>query len=262
MKPSLPQRRALLCALAPLLCSLPALALPQDPSAIVQEVWSRYRQGGGVEQESVRLRIEREGQATEQKLLNRWTRFEPQGEKVLVRFAEPSADRGLGLLIVREAGSGSQMWLRMPSWPQGRRIASDRESRYFGGTDLSFEDNRQLLGETLADWRYTLVRSSPDGWVIDAQPREPGLSAYGRRRLSITPAYAISEISYYDPSGELIKIQRHEALSVEPSGRWRANRINVENRREGRRSLFEVEQRRFGVVLPERQWTAAGLVAE
>ncbi len=212
------------------------------------------------------MRVTRGAQAAETKTLTRWTRFQDQGDRVLIKFSEPAADRGLGLLIAHDGEHSRQMWLRMPSWGQARKIAGDREARYFGGTDLSFEDNRQLLGEAVADFNYRLLRSDASGWQIEATPREAGsggaISGYGRRLMQLAPTYAVTEIQYFDRNNALIKVQRNEDITVETSGRWRAGRIAVDNTQEGSRSVFEITARRIGAALPERLFAPAALVEE
>ncbi|MDT8997904.1 outer membrane lipoprotein-sorting protein [Paucibacter sp. APW11] len=237
-------------------------AAEPDASSLIQEAWARYRLGGGTEQESIKLRMERPKQAAELKQLSRWTRFQAHGERVLIRFKAPQEDRGLALLISRDSSAEpSQMWLRMPSWPQARRISADRENRYFGGTDLSFEDNRQLLGEAIAGFQYKLLKSSPEAWQIEATPREGTSSAYAKRRITVSAgSLAVTEILYFDAEGSLLKTQRQEEIKLEPSGRWRAGRVIVDNHKEARRSVFEIEQRQFGAALPERLFSPAGMV--
>ncbi|MGM9514321.1 outer membrane lipoprotein-sorting protein [Roseateles sp. DB2] len=230
-----------------------------EATALIADSWSRYRRGVTTEQELVRLQITRAGQPVETKRLSRWTQFAEQGERVSIRFAEPAADRGQGLLILQErsaaAPSAAQMWLRMPSWPQARRITGDREGRYFGGTDLSFEDNRQLLGEHTPAFRYRVLQAEAGSWQVEAQPRDPMTSSYGRRLITLSrPSLAITEIQYFDRQGALIKTQRHESLQLDGT-RWRAQVVSVDNVQERSRTVLTIEQRRLNEPLPERTFT-------
>ncbi|MBH9552710.1 outer membrane lipoprotein-sorting protein [Inhella gelatinilytica] len=226
-----------------------------DALGTVRDLWARYRLGVETEQETVRVRVEREGQAPELKRLQRSLRFRPDGGFiVLVRFLEPALDKGLSLLIEQSPGKPALMALRMPSWPQARRIAGDREARSFGGTDLTFEDNRQLLGEAVADWQYRAL----EGGRIEAQPRAGTASGYGRRVLQVTAEGGLAQVDYFDAAGRWLKTQRQDGLQVGPGGRWRADRVVVSVA--GGRSLFEVEQRQFGLNLTEA-WFQAQLAA-
>lgn len=245
--PRCTRRRAFfLICLAGLACG--AWAAPPEPAQLIARSWSLYRSGVQTELEQIRVRVERPQRQPELKTLVRWTRFSSEGDKVRVQFTEPALDKGLGLLVIRQtqvAASSTQMWLRMPSWTQARRLSGDRENRYFGGTDLTFEDNRQLLGEAVADFDYQMLAAEPTGWRIEARPKPGVLSAYGKRIIQLTPALAVERIDYHDLQGRLLKVQRHPQLQLEGSGRWRPLQVVIDNLQEDRRTVIEITQRQF-----------------
>ncbi len=221
---------------------LNAEVLP-DAKELVSKAWHNYRQHSDTEQENIRILLEKNGQRSE-KNVTRWTRFLTDGEKVLIRFEAPAADKGLALLIHNE-GSQKQMWLKMPSWGKERRIAAHREAQYFAGTDLTFEDNKLLVGEQTADFNYQIVSTNPEGWQIEAVAAAHVVSAYGKRRIWLTKDLAISKIEFYDPEHQLIKTLTNLFLQVDAEGRWRANSIEVVNHQDQSRSVFEIRQRQF-----------------
>ncbi len=224
--------------------------------------WAHYRQGVSTEQEHMQVRVTRPGQAPEVKTLTRWCRLSPEGDKVLVRFSAPAADKGLGLLIVRAPQRDTQMWMRQPSWTQARRIAADREGRPFGGTDLSFEDNRQLLGEAVADFQYRILAQEGSGWLIEALPREGVTSAYGMRHIRLTPQHAVAEIRYFDRQMRPLKTQRHDGLDVAPGGRWRARSITIDHHQDPSQTVLEVVQRQLNPTVVDRLFTPATLAED
>lgn len=217
---------------------------PDNAAQRISALWQRYRQGVETEQETVNLLLN-SATGSERKRLQRSVRYRPDGFVCLVRFAEPALDKGLTLLIDQQ-GRSTQMWLRMPSWGQARRVAADREARSFGGTDLSFEDNRQLLGEAVADWAW---RTLDDGRIEASQARMP--SGYGRRLLRLGADGLLHEIQYLDTQGRLLKTQQLERLSLQGE-RWRADAMRVDvspGTPDARRTELEVVSRQFG--LPE-----------
>lgn len=225
-----------------------AWGVSNDPAQLIAQSWSRYRSGVQTELEQIQVRVERPQRPPELKSLVRWTRFSSEGDKVKVQFKEPALDKGLGLLVLqppRSAGTPAQMWLRMPSWTQARRLSGDRESRYFGGTDLTFEDNRQLLGEAVADFDYQTLSAEPSGWRIEARPKATVHSGYGKRIIQLTSALAVERIDYHDPQGRLLKVQRHPQLQVDASGRWRPLQVVIDNLQEDRRTVIDITQRQF-----------------
>lgn len=256
-----PTARIALALLAGALHS--AQAQPTDDAhQRVAQAWSLYRQGVSTEQEQVTVQVQRPDQPTDTKQLTRWTRFSDQGDRVLIKFQAPSSDRGLGLLIQRDAQRNTQMWLRQPSWPQARKVAADRDSRYFGGTDLSYEDNRQLLGEAVADFHYRHLPPQGPGWLVEATPREGTTSAYGKRWIRLTPTHAVADIQYFDRQGRLLKTQRHDQIQQDAQGRWRADRVVVDNLQERSQTLLSIQERRLGHPLPERLFTPHHLSEE
>ncbi|RUP32165.1 MAG: outer membrane lipoprotein-sorting protein [Curvibacter sp.] len=219
-----------------------------DPAQLIGQSWSLYRSGVQTELEQIQVRVERPQRPPEMKSLVRWTRFSSEGDKVRVQFKEPALDKGLGLLVLqpaRSAGTPAQMWLRMPSWTQARRLSGDRESRYFGGTDLTFEDNRQLLGEAVGDFDYQMLSAEPSGWRIEARPKSSVHSGYGKRIIQLTSALAVERIDYHDLQGRLLKVQRHPQLQVDASGRWRPLQVVIDNLQEDRCTVIDITQRQF-----------------
>lgn len=263
----------LACALPPAWGQTAATATTADAQPHIAQAWALYRQGLGTEFEDVTVQVQRPAQPPDTKQLSRWTRFSDQGDRVLIKFQAPASDRGLGLLIHRKAAPDAspstadsprhtQMWLRQPSWPQARKIAADRESRYFGGTDLNFEDNRQLLGEAVAEFQYRHLPPGGPGWLVEATPRDGTTSAYGKRWIRLSPEHAVTEIQYFDPQGRLIKTQRHENIRHDSSGRWRADRVVVHNLQENSQTVFSIQERRQGQALPDRLFNPQHLSEE
>jgi hypothetical protein len=267
-------RRVFVQALALVLACASPLAPAQpapspdtlSPAEHVARAWALYRQGVSTEEEHMQVQVTRAGQPPDTKTLTRWSRLSAEGDKVVVRFSAPAADRGLGLLILspRKAttasegsgtGTAAQVWLRQPSWTQARRIAADREGRPFGDTDLSFEDNRLLLGENTADFHYRLLDTSAQGWWIEARPRDGVVSAYGMRHLLVTPQHAVAEIRGFDRQMVLLKTQRHDRLEQEPTGRWRARLITVTQHQDRSQTVLDVSQRKLNPGTPDRVFT-------
>lgn len=270
-------RRHLLAAAGPLtLLGLRAWAqaAPDAPAAEsrtaaaqhVARAWALYRQGVATEEEQMQVHLTRAGQPTETKALTRWSRLSPEGDQVVVRFSAPAADRGLGLLILRSGATNAhsttggqpgsrQVWLRQPSWGQARRIAADREGRPFGDTDLTFEDNRQLLGEAVADFHYRLLPQQDPGWLVEARPRDGIPTAYGMRHIRLTPQHAVAEIRYFDPQLRPLKTQRHDGLEVDASGRWRARTVTIEHHQDRSQTVLELTRRLLNPPLADRVFT-------
>jgi Outer membrane lipoprotein-sorting protein len=82
----------------------------------------------------------------EEKVLTRWVHYDPAGEdKVTIVFSKPAREEGLGLFIWRHAKGDDDQWLKLPSMKEVRRISIADQSKYFAGSDITYEDSRQLI---------------------------------------------------------------------------------------------------------------------
>jgi len=212
---------------------------------IIQHSWQLYRQHTSAEQEQITLQTTKDGEATREKTLVRFTRYQDSGEQVVIKFNAPAADAGLALLIDRSDRSLQQMWLRMPSWIKARRVQGQRQAQYFAGTDFTFEDNAELSGEATERFNYTLLDESKNGWWIAATAKNPNDSAYGKREIWVDRDYAITRIDYFDRNFSLIKTLQNTALQKFPSGGWRPNLMEMRNQQETRLTVLKVQARQF-----------------
>lgn len=218
-------------------------------ASVIGQSWQRYRQLASAEQEQLQLTVTRQGEAGNQKQLTRWTRYVQSGEQVVMKFASPAADAGLGLWLDRADRSAQQIWLRMPSWVKARRVHGQRQQQYFAGTDLTFEDNAELSGEDSAAYQYRILDQNQQGWWIEALPIMGSNSAYAKREIWVDPDYAISRIDYFNRQGLLVKSLQNKLLQKYPQGGWRPNRVEIDNHLEQRQTVIEVRERRFDTSL-------------
>ncbi len=228
-----------------LCCQGRAVDVDMAAATVINQSWQRYRQVASAEQEQLLLTVTRLGEAGQQKQLTRWTRYVQSGEQVVMKFASPAADAGLGLWLDRADRSAQQIWLRMPSWVKARRVNGQRQQQYFAGTDLTFEDNAELSGEDPTAYQYRILNQSAQGWWIEALPNMGSNSAYAKREIWLDADYAISRIDYFNREGLLVKTLQNKMLQKYPQGGWRPNRVEIENHLEQRRTLIEIRERRF-----------------
>lgn len=212
---------------------------------IVERSWQLYRQHTPAEQEQILLQTTKDSQATREKTLVRWTRYQASGEQVVIKFDSPAADSGLALLIDRAEREQQQMWLRLPSWVKARRVQGERQAQYFAGTDFTFEDNAELSGEATERYNYRLLDASKNGWWIEATAKNPSDSAYGKREIWVDGDYAITRIDYFDSNLGLIKTLQNIELKKFPSGGWRPDLMEMRNQQEARLTVLKVKARQF-----------------
>ncbi|MFA6550978.1 MAG: outer membrane lipoprotein-sorting protein [Patescibacteria group bacterium] len=228
-----------------------AIGIPCQAEMSGQEVITKcfalYRQTPS-ECERTEVTITPDGGKPTGKAFTRWIMFNPAGEdKVVVKFNEPAMDKGLGLLIWRHADEDEQ-WLKMPSFDKTRKIAVADQSKYFGGTDVTFEDARQLIGERTQDFNYKILSSDSAGWKIEALPKAGTKTGYGKRIFFVRSDFACTAIEYYDSRGELLKKQGNSEIKMQASGMWRTDKVIIVNRTLKRTTELTVTAREFGSV--------------
>ncbi len=192
---------------------------------VVAKSWELFRLAKD-EKELVHVSVAYRDGRLEEKELTRWIRYERSGEdKVTIRFSKPALDDGLMLLIWRHPGKSDDVWLKLPSFAQERRISVSDQGKYFAETDLTYEDTRQLIGERVKDFEYRIIARSGGGWAIEATAKPGVETAYGKRVFTVNPQYVFTKIEYYAKGGSLIKTQTNARVKVDQNGRWRVDQV-------------------------------------
>lgn len=212
---------------------------------VVSKSWDLFRQARD-EKELVHVSVVYQDGRREEKELTRWTRYEPSGEdKVTIRFSKPALDDGLMLLVWRRPGKSDDVWLKLPSFAQERRISTSDQGKYFAETDLTYEDTRQLIGERVRDFEYRMNGKSGGGWTIEATAKPGVETAYGKRIFTIDAGYVFRRIEYYSKGGSLIKTQANTRVKVDQGGRWRVDQVELENHLLKRKTTMKIVDRRL-----------------
>lgn len=227
-------------------------ATAADARLPIVQAWQKFRSGVQQEQEFIEVEIHRSGHPALVKALWRRTAFGPRSERLSVKFSAPSADAGLGLLVERTQGEPDQIWLRLPSWPSGRKIVGERETKYFAGTAFTFEDSKQLIGEHTESFDYRFVQEGGPASVIVATPRPGVITGYGKREIALDEQGVPVRIDYFDVDGQPVKTLRFEDMVFPAPGRWRANRIVLDHHQQKSRTVLKVLGRQFNAGMTER----------
>lgn len=233
-----------------------AWAAEPDARGAVVRAWQQYQSNVQTEEELIEVQVTQPGQQLPTKLLWRRIRYGEQGQRVSVKFVEPVADLGLALLIERNTSAPDQIWLRLPSWTSARKVAGNRETRYFADTAFTFEDNKQLIGEQSALFDYRYISQGAAGAVINATPKSGAVSGYVRREITLNSQGVPTRIAYFDDQGPPLKTLSFEQLSQNAQGRWRADRIVV-RQRDGGQTVLKVRKRLFNGAVSDRIFTQA-----
>jgi hypothetical protein len=228
--------------------------------ALVERSWAQYRRAT-CETEDTEITLSYDGGRKEVKRLTRWIQFDPAGEdKVTIVFSQPPNDDGLGLLTWRHPQGSDDQWLKLPSMKQVRRVSVSDQSKYFAGTDLTYEDARQLIGERTGDFSYSFAGETNGLVRVEALPRAGVNTGYGRRVLWFDHDERITRTDYYAADRtRLIKTQHNEELVTDEKGRWRVAASRIENVLLKRTTLLKIIGRKIDTPVSPNLFTRAFL---
>jgi hypothetical protein len=255
----------------------------QDGLALVTETWARYRSVKTEREESEILIVSaphaaaysraeaeamvREGRAgVIHKRAVRHVLYAPDHhDKIHLLFSLPPDDAGLGVLVWRQTDKAQDdMWLYMPGYRAVRRIPASSNQR-LAGTDLLYEDVRELSGERTDRFTYKIVATeSIDGRaaeVISATPKPGTVTAYGSRKSWIDKEWLFPlKIEFYDQSGKLWKVMRNSEIHEVAPGVHRADLAEMRDVQQNECTLLLVTKRSVGIDIPPQVFTQDYLV--
>lgn len=229
---------------------------------VIEKAWSKFRHAT-TEKETIETTVQYKDGRQEKKSLVRYTKYDKShNDKVIIKFTGPSTDKGLGLYIQRQADGDDQYWLKLASMTNTRKIPVADQSKYFGGLDLTYEDNRLLLGETTSNFNYSYASNNLGKIIITAKPKTRAVSDYGKRDIHLDKNFAITSIVYYDQNGQVIKRQLNEQLQVIQNGSWRPGVIIINNERLKRTTILEIKDRQINQKLTDSIFSKNYLLSE
>jgi hypothetical protein len=281
--PMLHARHLLVASVALWSCAIPVASAEQDGLALVTDTWTRYRSVKSEREESEILVVSaplaaaytradtetmvREGRSGV--IHKRAVRHVLYGaerlDKIHMLFSLPADDAGLGFLVWRQANAAQDdMWLFMPGYRAVRRIPVSSKQR-LAGTDLLYEDVRELAGERTDRFTYKTVGSETiDGRaadVVSATPKADTVTAYGSRKVWIDKEWLFPlKVEFYDASGKLWKVLRNSDIHEVAAGVRRADLAEMRDMQLNECTLLLVTKRDVGKEIPAQVFTEDYLV--
>lgn len=247
--------KALLCLIGFALCGAAQDARGIVAAAIESARSQSQRYEGTLEVQDARRKVS----------TKRWIyeRLGAAGEaKAVLRFVAPPEVKGVALLIFNHPDRASDQWMWTPAVMRERRIAfQDRRTRFFG-TDFTFED---LEERDVDRSTYRLLGEEPCGaaacWKIESTPKPEARSQYTRALLWIRKDNPVfTKVEGYDREGLRRRITYSDHERVQ--GIWTARRIEVEDARNGSRTIMKLEKLEYNIPLPADNFTLQALRRE
>ena len=190
------------------------------------------------------------GQARERKITMASKLYDGgKTEKRIYRFLSPADVQGTGVLVFDHDSAADDVWIYLPALRKTRRIVSSQRSQSFMGSEFSYGD---LNIPALDDYEYKVLKEEAiDGeqcWVIDVMPKSKDVAeaeGYSKKTYWISKQkHSLRKGVFYDLKGKLLKelIAKDIKLLDPKKKRYRAMRMEMVNKQNGRRSVFESEK--------------------
>ncbi len=246
--------------------ALPAAAAAPSPRDIMDKV-TVTRKLDGSEAQVKMTTFDDKGQSRE-RALTMATKLYDGGktEKRVYRFVSPADVQGTSILVFDYENKPDDVWIYLPALRKTRRIVSSQKSQSFMGSEFSYGD---LNIPALDDFNYKLDREeSVKGeacWVIDLTPKNKEVEdsdGYSKKTYWVSKdKYTVLRGLYYDKDGKLLKelVADNVKLLDPKNKRYRALHMEMINKQNGRKSIFESTKIAFAPNTKDEYFTTAYL---
>ena len=214
---------------------------------IMEKVTSTRKLDGS--ESTIKMTIfDEKGQTREREITSATKLFDGgKTEKRVFRFTAPADVQGTGVLIFDYESKADDVWIFLPALRKTRRILSSQGSQSFMGSEFSYSD---LNIPALEDFDYTLVKEEACAgndtcYVVDVSPKTKETAAadgYSKRTYWVSKSkFVATRVLHYALDGKLLKelIASDAKLLDAKKKRYRTMRMEMINKQNGRRSVFE-----------------------
>lgn len=228
---------------------------------ISQEV--ERRDQGFVDSESdMTMIIERSGKvsSTREMKIKTLEGVDGEGDKTVMVFLTPADQRGTALLTHKNPGQQDDQWLYLPALKRVKKIASDKKSGPFVGSEFSFED---IAGQSIDEYDYRYLRDAEVNgqavFIVESYPKDKD-SGYSRIVNYIGKAhYRVLKSEFYDRKETLLKTLTPENFKLYNDKFWRPMKLSMVNHQNDRATVLEQTNIEFGTGLDSRDFNQNSL---
>ncbi|MAG84481.1 hypothetical protein CMK10_10000 [Candidatus Poribacteria bacterium] len=130
-------------------------------------------------------------------------------KKRIIWFLEPKDDKGVAFLKIEHESQGSEIRMWLPAFKKVRRIASTKKGDSFMGSDLSYEDLKNLnLNENDYEHLKNEIVNGHNCYVLKIRPKSKVRSNYSHHvNWIIKDSLVPFKEESYDKRGELKKVK-------------------------------------------------------
>ncbi len=250
------------CLLLLLMLSAPVLGeSPEEKGLTIAREAKARDSGWGDMQARLKMVLRNaQGEQSVRTLRIKSLEVEGDGDKGLTIFDEPRDVKGTALLTFSHPVGDDEQWLYLPALKRVKRISSRNKSGPFMGSEFAYED---LTSFEVPKYTYRWLRDEPCGddtcFVVEQKPTDKN-SGYTRRIVWIDHNhYRIRKIEFYDRKNSLLKTLTFSGYQQYQGKFWRADRMEMVNHQNGKSTVLEWQDIRFGTGLDDRDFNKNSL---
>lgn len=183
-------------------------------------------------------------------------------EKRVYRFSSPPDVAGTGVLVFDYESAPDDIWVYLPGLRKTRRVLSSQRSQSFMGSEFSYAD---LNIPVVDDYDYKLLSTEAVGkdvcWVLEVLPKSAetrDAEGYSKKTYWIDQEkFTLRKAVFYDKEGRVSKELSSDAFELvdAKNKRYRPMRMEMVNKQNGRKSIFESEQLVFSPKAKDEYFT-------
>ncbi len=177
------------------------------------------------------------------------------GDKSLSVFSKPRDIKGTAFLSFTHALKPDEQWLYLPALKRVKRISSSNKSGPYLGSEFAFED---LTSFEVKKYDYKYLRDEvfkeKDSFVIELYPNYKH-SGYTRQIVWIEKErYIPLKTDFYDRKNALLKTSENKNYQQYLGQYWRANEVLMTNHQNGKSTVLQWENFKFGNGFTDRDF--------
>ena len=228
---------------------------PEANGLALAEEADRRGAGFGDSQSDMRMTLfDGRGNSVIRTMRSKTLEMPDDGDRTLLFFEDPADVEGTAFLTHSHAERDDDQWLYLPALKRVKRIASSNRSGAFMSSEFSYEDlgndevekyNYRYLGEAMLDDVAT--------WRLERIPKTE--SGYSKQIVWLDQdELRVRQIEFYDRGGRLLKTLTARDYQRYGERFWRPLEMEMVNVQNGRRTILNWQDYRFGLDLSARDF--------
>lgn len=182
------------------------------------------------------------------------------GDKSMTIFDTPRDVKGTASMTYTHKTGDDDQWLYLPAIKRVKRISSSNKSGPFMGSEFAFED---LSSQEVEKYTYKYISTDSvngeDCYKIERYPVSKN-SGYKRNIVWFNKSnYRPEKIEFYDRKDSPLKTLVYSDYKQYLSKYWRANTMRMVNHQNGKETLLEFSNIKFGINLTDRDFSQNAL---